>query len=525
MMKIVSAAVMREAERRTMEEFSLPGLTLMETAGIACADVILGRYGGGDRIASIFCGKGNNGGDGYVIARCLKQKGWKVHVVVLAEKAEITGDAAVNLARLDPSDVVFCSSAERLATQRVKAEPAAVLVDAVFGIGLRSEPAGVYASAIELINSCSGAVVAVDIPSGVDATSGKTLGNGVRADLTVTFGFAKHGHVCYPGAEYCGELIVADIGLPPQVVAGVEADEFLDPKAAARLLRRRARTSHKGDNGHCLVIAGSPGKTGAAALAANSAVRAGSGLVTLAVPERLNPVLEVKTTEAMTLPLSDGGSGYLGPECLNQLHSALTGKDVVAVGPGISRTPETVAVVRQIVAQSELPMVVDADGLNALSEDIAILLERKSAPLVLTPHPGEMSRLTGLPVTVIENDRIGAAREFARKYGIHLVLKGARTIVCSPDGKIAVNGSGNPGMASGGMGDVLTGLIASLVGQRYPLWDACRLGVFVHGLAADLVAKEKGEIGISAVDVQERIPWAYRELMQTGEFLCLPPLK
>jgi hydroxyethylthiazole kinase-like uncharacterized protein yjeF len=514
-MKVVTAADMKNAERLTIEQFGIPGLTLMESAGRKCAEAVLADFGCDKACgAVVIAGKGNNGGDGYVIARYLRQHGWDVKTFVVARREEIIGDAAANLALLDASTIVFCPGPGELRCHADELAGAGILVDALFGIGLRSEVRGAYAEAIELINSSGTPVVAVDIPSGIDATTGKVLGVAVRALLTVTFAFAKSGHVLFPGVEYCGRLEIVDIGLPDKVVSGTGGCEFLDAGTVRPLLRKRERSAHKGDYGHCLILAGSTGKTGAAALAANSAVRTGSGLVTLAVPASLNQILEMKTTEAMTLPLNDTGKGYFVEHLFDDIVKAIQGKNVIAIGPGIAWRPETAALVRRLVAEVTQPMVVDADGLNALSEDVSVLLSKKSESVILTPHPGEMSRLCGLSVAEIEADRISAARNFAVKYNVYLVLKGARTIVSTPEGEIAINGSGNPGMASGGMGDVLTGILASLLGQRYSAGDACKLGVFLHGNAADLVASDKGEIGISAGDVQEKLPWAMKKLME-----------
>ncbi len=513
-MKVISSEAMRAAERLAIEEFGVPGMDLMETAGSNCAEVIISEFGcEKGRNAVVIAGKGNNGGDGYVVARHLGERGWKVRVIVLARREQIGGDAKTNLDVLDGDVVSFCTDAGELARHSELVRSADIIVDAIFGIGLRSEVTGIHADAIDLINSAPGRVVAVDIASGVDSTTGSILRTAVRADVTVTFAFAKVGHILYPGTEYTGLLKLVDIGLPDEAAAGVDGFEFLDEAAIRQLVRKRERCSHKGDYGHCLILAGSTGKTGAASLAANSAVRTGSGLVTLAVPASLNPILEVKTTEAMTLPLEDFGNGWLSGDLSVRVESSLEGKDAAAVGPGIGRNPETASLVRRLVAEIEIPLVVDADGLNAVAEDVQVLLHRKSCNVVLTPHPGEMSRLSGMSIADIEADRIGAARNFAEKYGVHLVLKGVRTVIAAPDGIVAVNGSGNPGMASGGMGDVLTGVIVSLLGQRYKAFDACRLGVFLHGLAADLVAEEKGEVGISATDVQEHLPLAMKKLI------------
>jgi len=508
---------MKKAERLTIDNYGIPGLVLMETAGRACADFVDAEYGpGAGKSAVIVAGKGNNGGDGYVIARCLLQMGWTVSVFVVAEKDCIGGDAEKNLSLLDPSIVRYCPDPGDLLPFRADFGCASAVIDALLGIGITKEVAGVYAEAIEMINSLRRPVIAVDIPSGIDASSGRVLGVAVRADVTVTFAFAKIGHVVYPGRSYTGKLIPVDIGLPREVAAEAEYFDYLDIETIGPLLKFRDRCGHKGSYGHCLIIAGSTGKTGAAALSANSAVRAGSGLVTLAIPASLNPILEIKTTESMTHPLEDGRKGHLGEKNLAAILQAICGKDAVALGPGISSTMDTAVLVQRLVKDCPVPMVLDADGLNAVAGDVSILLQKKSPEIVLTPHPGEMSRLTGLSIARIESDRIAVVREFAMRYAVYLVLKGAGTVVASPDGSIAINGSGNPGMASGGMGDVLTGIIVSLLGQGYPAREACRLGVFLHGHAADLVAREKGEIGINATDVLERIPYAYKNIREAG---------
>jgi ADP-dependent NAD(P)H-hydrate dehydratase / NAD(P)H-hydrate epimerase len=515
-MRIVTAETMRKAERLTIGDRGIPGRLLMETAGRACADVVCAEWGTGNgKRAVIVAGKGNNGGDGYVVARCLLRRDWNVAILVLAERKDITGDAVENLTLLDPSIITFCPAHGDMRLHAEVFRNASIIVDALFGIGLNTEVSGAYAEAVEMINSSGRPVLAVDIPSGIDASTGRVLGDAVHADVTVTFGFAKVGHVVYPGREYTGKLKVVDIGIPNEIAASMETHEFLDVKSVQPLVKPRAKCGHKGNFGHCLIVAGATGKTGAASLAANSAVRTGSGLVTLAVPASLNPVLEVKTTEAMTLPVDDAGKGFLGVGNSDAILRATQGKDAIAIGPGISREPETIALVRRLVKDALLPMVVDADGLNAIAEDVAILDQKRSPAIVLTPHPGEMSRLSGLSISEIEDDRISAARSFAVRYGVFLVLKGAGTVIATPGGEIAVNGSGNPGMGSGGMGDVLTGILVSLLGQNYTPAEACRLGVFLHGFAADLVAQEKGEIGLSATDVQERLPLAYKEILDS----------
>lgn len=522
-MKVIGADTMSQIDRRTIAEFGIAGLTLMENAGRACVNEIIADYGtGGKMLAIVIAGRGNNGGDGYVIARLLLQKGWEVKVLVLAEQVQIGGDAAANMEKLPSALVDYCTGtgqlADRLEEELLRAD---VIVDAMLGTGLNSDVAGIYKEAVELINASGRPVLAVDIPSGIHGTSGQVMGVAVRASVTVTFAAAKLGHVLYPGAEYAGRLVVADIGIPRELLENAEGCEFLTAESMRPVLRRRDRQAHKGHFGHALIIAGSTGKSGAAALSANSAVRAGSGLVTLAVPGSLNPVLEIKTTEAMTVPLPDSGSGCLEDYALPAVKELLQDKDALAVGPGLGRKAGTTALVLSLVEAVELPMVIDADGLNALAEEISVIGRKKTSAMVLTPHPGEMARLLGGNVPEVEAARITQAREFAREHGVFLVLKGARTVIASPEGRVAINGSGNPGMASGGMGDVLTGIICSLLGQGYAAWDACCLGVFMHGCAADLVAAEKGEIGISATDVQERLPYAFNSLLSLKKASCL----
>lgn len=521
-MRVVTAHTMQEIDKQAIEEFGISGLDLMESAGHSCVDAILSRFCPTGR-AVIIAGKGNNGGDGYVIARLLSQAGWSVSVYVLAERTMISGDAAINLERLPQDSVTYCPNEGQLSARyRDEVARADVIVDAMLGTGLRSDVSGIYREAIESINASGRPVLAVDIPSGIHGTTGRILGDAVRASLTVTFAFAKLGHVLYPGAEYTGRLIIADIGIPPQVMEAAPGYDLLNDELIRPMLRRRDRQAHKGHFGHCLVIAGSPGKTGAASLAANSAVRAGSGLVTLAVAQSLHGILETKTTEVMTVPLPDSNSGYLTSSAFPAIEQLLHGKDALALGPGLDRRPGTTALVQTIVESVSLPMVIDADGLNALADDVTILRRKKSSAVILTPHPGEMARLLGTSIPDVEAIRILVAQEFARNFGVYLVLKGARTIVAAPSGTAAINSSGNPGMATGGMGDVLTGIIVSLLGQRYCAWDACRLGVFIHGFAADLVAEEKGEIGICATDVQEMLPYAYNRLIRSSQISASP---
>lgn len=511
-MKVVTSETMQQIDREAIQGRGIPGLTLMENAGRGCAAVLMELHGL-PGTAVIVAGKGNNGGDGYVVARLLLEQGWNVAVFTLAREEQIEGDARSNLLLLPPHVITFLPEAGMLQQYSSSFTSASVLVDAIFGTGLKSDVTGIFAEAIALMNEAGRPVIAVDIPSGVNGTTGRIMGSAVRADLTVTFALAKLGHMLYPGAERCGVLRIIDIGIPVDILAEAPGFDFCDRDATAALFRPRPRIAHKGSFGHSLIVAGSTGKTGAAAMAANSAVRAGSGLVTLAVPASLNFILELKTTEAMTLPIIDVGLGFFGMDARDAILEATAGKNAVAVGPGVSWNPQTARLVRELIQEIAVPIVVDADGLNAVSEEIGILVRRKSNDVVLTPHPGEMARLCNVSVAAVESDRIGVAQTFAAKHGVHLVLKGARTVIAAPDGRVAINGSGNPGMASGGMGDVLTGMLTALLAQGYEPFTACRIGVFIHGHAADLVAADKGETGMSAVDVQERIPYAFKNMV------------
>lgn len=511
-MRAVTAEVMQELDRTTIREYGVPGLELMERAGSHVSAIVKSRFGNFEsRDALIVAGKGNNGGDGFVIARLLAEAGWSVSLVIFS--TSYTGDAETNFRRIPQSvrqiqfEVAVQSELENLV------QGSTVIIDALFGTGLKSGLDGLYADIAALVNASRNPVVAVDIPSGVDATSGSTLGGVIKADITVTFGAAKIGHLLYPGAGYVGELVVTDIGIPSELLEKAAFVEFVDSEFASKLVKPRSRTAHKGSYGHCLIVAGSCGKSGAAAMAANSAMRAGAGLITLAVPSGIHSVVEMKTTESMTVPLPESPAGSLAFVSLKAIEHLLAGKDVIAAGPGLGLDEETIAVVKGVLSTAKTPLLLDADALNAVAEDISILRDSSSPALVLTPHPGEMARLSGVGIAEIESDRIGAAQHFAAANCCHLLLKGARTVIAAPDGRIAIISTGNPGMASGGMGDVLTGVITALLGQGYEPFDACCLGAFCHGLSADMAAEDKGETGLIATDVQEMLPYAFKRLL------------
>lgn len=512
-MKAVTAETMQGLDRQTIELYGVSGIELMERAGRHVAEIIKSRFSSSGNLAAlIIAGKGNNGGDGFVVARLLADKGWRVTLLLVADVAALAGDAKANFDRIPSSVKQHDFSSLSAAEITGYLQDAAIVVDALFGTGLTKALSGIYADAVRLVNSCNRPVVAVDMPSGVDATTGKVPGDAVKAVITVTFGAAKTGQFLYPGAEHVGELIVADIGIPSDLLDKAPFIEIIDEEYASGLVRPRMRAAHKGSCGHCLIVAGSPGKSGAAAMAANSAMRSGAGLVTLAVPSVIHPVVEVKTTEAMTVPLPDTSTGSISLDSLRAVIKLLAGKDAMAIGPGLGLHGETGKVVREIVSLGEVPLVLDADALNIIARDMTCLQNSLAPALVLTPHPGEMARLSGASIEEVEADRVYAAMSFASANNCCLLLKGAGTVIAAPDGRAAINNSGNPGMASGGMGDVLSGVIVALLGQGYDPFAACCLGAYCHGLAGDMAASEKGEMGLIATDVQEMLPYAFRRL-------------
>lgn len=512
-MKILSAEQMREADRRTIEEVGIPGAVLMECAGRGVAAEVLRRYGHlAPGPVAILCGKGNNGGDGLVVARQLFDRGWQVATVVLADAAAIRGDARLNLDILQRlgAPVSFASDAASLEAALAQLPMARLVVDALFGTGLAAPVGGHQAAVIDWMNRFPAPKVAIDIPSGVDATSGQILGTAVRADLTVALGAAKLGQTIHPGVACCGELVVAEIGIPEAVLGELAAGLLLDGAEVRKLLPARPATGHKGSFGHLLLVAGSSGKSGAAALAADAALRAGAGLVTVAAPRSQQPLLVAKLTEAMTAPL-DEIDGEVALSAFAQLAALWEAKTVLALGPGLGRGEEVCALVRRVVRACPLPLVIDADGLFALAGHGELLAARPVGTTILTPHPGEMAQLTATTVAAIEADRVGAARRFAETHGVVLVLKGARTVIAAPDGGILINPTGHAGMASGGMGDLLTGIIAGLLAQGAAPLAAAGAGVWLHGRSADRLFPRFGDAGLLASDLLAEIPGARRD--------------
>lgn len=515
MMKIVTAAQMRVLDRRAITEAHIPSATLMTNAGTGVVKAMESRFGSPTgKIVTVFCGKGNNGGDGFVVARLLRQKQASVKVLLMSDPADLSGDAKLMYRRFvrmaGVASVQSCPSSSQM--QAVLSESDYV-VDALLGTGLSSPVTGVYRVAIDAINAVSSErgtpVIAVDLPSGIHADTGAIMGAAVRAALTVTFGLPKLGLYVGAGIDHAGEIRIVDIGIPPSCIDAVESSvSLITGEYVRRLIPRRPPSAHKGTYGHAGIVAGSVGKTGAAAMAAKAALRVGSGLVTVATPASANNVLEAKLLEAMTAPMPETEVGTLAMAGLDRLLAFAHERSAVAIGPGLTTYPETADLIRTLTVRLEKPSVLDADALNALSRHTDLLSTCKVSP-ILTPHPGEMARLEEQATPQSVNaDRIGTATRFAQAYGVVLVLKGARTVVARPDGQVAICPTGNPGMATAGTGDVLTGIIVGLLAQRLSVWDAACVGTYIHGLAGDLAAAEFGPTGMIAGDLIDRIPYA-----------------
>ena len=518
-MIVVTAAEMQAMDHRTIEEFGIPGRVLMENAGRGATRFLLQQFPHiQNKKVGVIAGRGNNGGDGFVIARYLKQRDISVGIYLLGNASGLQGDALANLKLLKPLGVPVIEIPDEASFRLSKSEMDDLdfWIDAILGTGLKSEVKKYYRMIIDYINNQKRPIFSVDLPSGLNSDTGQICGACIRADATATFAYAKIGHMIYPGAGYTGKLKIIDIGIPPHIVDAVDPQQFLiTPKLIRSYLQPRPADAHKGTTGHLLVIAGSTGKTGAAAMTCMSALRAGAGLVTLGVGKSLNAILEGRILEAMTAPLPDSGEGVLTKPAYDSICNVLLpGKNCLAIGPGLGQAAETKKLVRKIILESEIPTVVDADGLNNLAGAVNELKNAK-APIILTPHPGEMARLLDKRVSDVQQDRINCAREFALQHRVHVVLKGARTVCASPNGHIYINTSGNAGMASGGMGDVLTGVIAGLLAQGLTPQAACLAGVYLHGAAADELADLKGPYGYLAGEVMDSIPGEIKNIVCT----------
>jgi ADP-dependent NAD(P)H-hydrate dehydratase / NAD(P)H-hydrate epimerase len=510
-MKITTAEEMRAIDRATTERFGVHSLTLMENAGSAVAQFILREFGDANRV-TVVCGKGNNGGDGFVVARKLHRAGRVVEVLLLAPRSDLQGDALAMFERLPLRPIEVTGPQELQAETSRSLGNCDLIVDAILGTGFRPPVSGLFRDAIAFINHSDKPVVAVDIPSGADSDAMKpqTDDGMVRADAIVTFTAPRPAHVF--GNLTPGPVIVAPIGSPAEAIVSALNLEVTTPRDFKALLAPRPRDSNKGSYGHALIVGGSFGKSGAAAMASMAALRAGAGLSTAAIPTRVLNSVAGFAPELMTEPLPETNAGSIA------LAAAESGRflnltkpmTVVAIGPGVGGHPETVQFVHEAVHQTKVPLVLDADGLNAF-EGQTSLLDGRRRPLVLTPHPGEMSRLAGISIKAVQADRLNVARKFATEHHLVLVLKGDRTIIALPDGSAWVNPTGNPGMATGGTGDILTGLTAGIIAQMPNDYARAAIAaVYLHGLAGDVAAEIKGEHSLVATDLLDGLPEAFR---------------
>lgn len=507
---LVTAEEMREIDRLTIETFGVPGFALMERAARGAFDVVqeqLGPVRGQQMV--VVAGRGNNGGDGLVLSAFARESGADVHVCLIPQPEQLRGDARRAWERAMQAGVPITDrvTAKQVESYVAKAD---IVVDALFGTGLNAPLSGEYQAIVNNINASGRPVVALDIPSGLDANRGIPLGVAVKATLTATFGFPKLGQAIYPGVDYVGTLRVVDIGLRPEAVRQVMPRSYLaERQDFFGLLSPRRPDCHKGHFGHVVVIGGSKGRTGAALLASEACVRSGAGLTTLAGPASLNAILAGYRPEVMTRALPDrDGALVFDP---NALRDIVAGKTVMVAGPGMGTDADAFEIVKFLLTEVGLPAVYDADALTCIARQPELLLRARITP-VLTPHPGEMARLVGGRTSDVQNDRPGVARSFAREFRSVVVLKGARTLIAAPDGSLWVNPTGNPGMASGGMGDVLAGVVGALLGQGLDPVDAARLGVYVHGAAGDALARAFAPFGYLASEVGREVARVLGEL-------------
>jgi len=509
-MKLVTAKEMQNLDRLAMEEYAIPGIVLMENASKAVADVVVRQLGTrSEKRVLVICGKGNNGGDGFGAARWLKSYGYEVLVLLINALCEdIKGDAAIELdmfLKANGSLVSIVTEEKGLPYVEKACEEADIIVDAMLGTGFNGELGGFYKKVCQIVNNSGRIVVAVDVPTGVNGDTGVADEDAIRAEATVTMALPKCGMLQYPARELVGELHVADIGMPENLLAECDSKKYrLTAEIVSNLLPIRKKNAHKGDAGRVVVTAGSDGFIGAAALCSHAAVKAGAGLVSLLTGESVADLLAIKLNEEMVHALDEDSNGELSKDASEDIVSRVNAADVLAIGPGLGTGKKTQAVVREVLLQIDKPVVIDADAITAL-KDHTYILKEMGVPKVLTPHPGEFSRLTGLSIEEINSNRIELASKYAKEWNAIVVLKGAATVIGCPDGTCYVNTSGCEAMATGGSGDVLTGIIAGLAAQGITLQEATLCGVYLHGVAGETAA-ERNVAGIAAGEIAQAFP-------------------
>jgi ADP-dependent NAD(P)H-hydrate dehydratase / NAD(P)H-hydrate epimerase len=511
-MKIVSASEMREIDRATSARFGVPSLTLMENAGTAIAEFVIKNYSQAKDVG-VICGKGNNGGDGFVVASKLQGSGWDVRLLLLAEPGELSGDAAEMFQRL-PMKPVIASTKEKLDSAEARNVFAAnLLIDAILGSGFRPPVSELYGAAIAALNASSRPIVSVDIPSGADADAmGQQTGVIARADAIVTFTSPRPAHIF--GMLSNGPIVCSPIGSPEDAIVSSLNLNLITASDIASLFQPRPSDSNKGSYGHVLVLGGSLGKAGSVAMAGMAVLRVGAGLSTVGTPKSVLATVAGFHPELMTEPLEETDAGSISRKAQGHIAELVKNKTVLAIGPGISRHPETSELVRELVKNQKQPIVLDADGLNAF-EGRAQELDGEGRSLVITPHPGEMARLLDCTIAEVQSDRIDAARKFSREHELIVVLKGYRTLIAQPSGDVWVNTTGNPGMATGGTGDILTGMVAGFMAQNPKrIFEAVLAAVHLHGLAGDVACEATGEHSLVATDLITALGEAFRRVRQ-----------
>ncbi len=514
-MRVLNTQQMREADRRTIDEIGIPSIVLMENAGRQAVAAMEAAFE--DLPAThvgVVCGRGNNGGDGFVVARTLVQRGIETSVFLLGSVADVRGDARGNLEVLGRIGltVVEITNAQEWELHFSEISQCELIVDAILGTGFHGQLSGLLETVVADLNGLGVPIVAIDLPTGVSADTPDVEGEAIEASMTVTLGAPKIPLVLPPADSHSGDLVIADIGIPIPVLDEVEGPylELLTRERMRELVPARAADSHKGDFGRVLVVAGSLGRSGAAHLAAIGALRSGAGLVTVATPRSCLPIVAAMAPEYMTEGLEETASGTVDYAALERVLDFKA--DVIAVGPGLGQAPGTAAFVHGLLERSGVPLILDADALNAFSGDPERLVGRDGLDVVITPHPGEMGRLLNLSVEAVQHDRLRHATDFAARHRVHVVLKGHRTIIASPENRTFINLTGNSGMATGGTGDLLTGMIAAWFGQLLDAEAACKLAVYLHGTAGDLAEADEGEVALVAGDVAARLGDAVLEL-------------
>jgi ADP-dependent NAD(P)H-hydrate dehydratase / NAD(P)H-hydrate epimerase len=514
-MRVLNTQQMREADRRTIDEIGIPSIVLMENAGRQAVAAMEAAFQDlADSHVGVLCGRGNNGGDGFVVARTLIQRGVETSVFLLGSVADVRGDARVNLEVLGRIGltVVEISNAQEWELHFSEISQCELLVDAILGTGFNGQLSGLLETVVADVNGLGVPVVAIDLPTGVSADSHEVDGEAIDAAMTVTLAAPKLSLILPPADAHGGDLVIADIGIPLPVIDEVEGPfiEILTREDMRDLVPARTADSHKGDFGRVLVIAGSLGRSGAAHLAGIGALRSGAGLVTIATPRSSLPIIAAMAPEYMTEPLDETASGTIDYSALDRVLDIQA--DVIAVGPGLGQSPGTAAFVQGLLERAGVPLVLDADALNAFAGDPDRLVGRDGLDVIITPHPGEMARLLNTTVEEVQRNRLQHATEFAASHRLHVVLKGHRTVIAGPDNRAFINLTGNSGMATGGTGDLLTGMIAAWFAQLLDAEAACRLAVYLHGSAGDLAEADEGEVALIAGDVASRLGDALMEL-------------